>query len=111
MQKDLSREGIACSTVAYEIHKYQVKEGMQKYVYHRPAHGMGMEGHQAPYLALGDYTMLEPGMIFSVEPGLYDPDRGFGVNFSDGFVVQAGGKPSLQMSRLPWSEEWCLVKL
>lgn len=111
MQKDLSREGVACSTVAYQIHKHQVKEGVQKYVYHRPAHGMGMEGHQAPYLALGDYTMLEPGMIFSVEPGLYDPDDGFGVNFSDGFVVQSGGKPSLQMSRLPWSEEWCLVKL
>jgi Xaa-Pro aminopeptidase len=111
MQKDLSREGVACSTVAYEIHKHQVREGVQKYVYHRPAHGMGMEGHQPPYLALGDYTMLEPGMVFSVEPGLYDPDNGFGVNFSDGFVVQAGGKPSLQMSRLPWSEEWCLVKL
>ena len=111
MQKDLSREGIACSTVAYQIHQHQVKQGMQKYIYHRPAHGMGMEGHQPPYLALGDYTMLEPGMVFSVEPGLYDPDNGFGVNFSDGFVVQGGGKPSLQMSRLPWSEEWCLVKL
>jgi Xaa-Pro dipeptidase len=111
MQKDLSREGIACSTVAYQIHQHQVKEGMQKYIYHRPAHGMGMEGHQPPYLALGDYTMLEPGMIFSVEPGLYDPENGFGVNFSDGFAVATGGKPSLQMSRLPWSEEWCLVKL
>jgi Xaa-Pro aminopeptidase len=111
MQKDLSRAGVACSTVAYQIHQHQVKQGMQKYIYHRPAHGMGMEGHQPPYLALGDYTMLEPGMCFSVEPGLYDPENGFGVNFSDGFVVQAGGKPSLQMSRLPWSEEWCLVKL
>jgi len=111
MQKELSIEGVACSTVAYQIHRHQVKEGMQKYVYHRPAHGMGMEGHQPPYLALGDYTMLEPGMIFSVEPGLYDPENGFGVNFSDGFAVRAGGKPALQMSRLPWSEEWCLVKL
>lgn len=111
MQRDLSREGIACSTVAYQIHKHQVKEGVQKYVYHRPAHGMGTEGHQSPYLALGDYTMLEPGMIFSVEPGLYDPANGFGVNFSDGFAVQKGDRPSLQMSRLPWSEEWCLIKL
>jgi Xaa-Pro dipeptidase len=111
MQKDLSREGVACSTVAYQIHKHQVKEGMAKLIYHRPAHGMGMEGHQPPYLALGDYTMLKAGMIFSVEPGLYDPENGFGVNFSDGFVVQSGDKLSLQMSRLPWSEEWCLVKL
>jgi Xaa-Pro dipeptidase len=111
MQKDLSRAGVACSTVAYQIHRHQVKNGVQKYIYHRPAHGMGMEGHQPPYLALGDYTMLEPGMIFSVEPGLYDLEGGFGVNFSDGFCVQAGDKPSLQMSRLPWSEDWCLVKL
>jgi len=111
MQKDLSREGIACSTVAYQIHKHQVKEGMSKYIYHRPAHGMGTEGHQPPYLALGDYTMLEPGMIFSVEPGLYDPANNFGVNFSDGFAVEKGDPPSLQMSRLPWSEEWCLVRL
>ncbi|HEX4439412.1 MAG TPA: M24 family metallopeptidase [Thermoanaerobaculia bacterium] len=111
MQKDLSREGVACSTVAYEIHKHQVKEGTAKYIYHRPAHGMGVEGHQPPYIALGDYTMLEAGMIFSVEPGLYDPENGFGVNFSDGFAVQPGGKASLQMSRLPWSEDWCLVKL
>ena len=111
MQKDLSREGVACSTVAYRIHQHQVKEGMQKFIYHRPAHGMGMEGHQPPYLALGDYTMLEKGMIFSVEPGLYDPENGFGVNFSDGFVVQGGDRPSLQMSRLPWSEDWCLLKL
>lgn len=111
MQKDLSREGVACSTVAYQIHRHQVKEGMQKYIYHRPAHGMGMEGHQPPYLALGDYTMLEKGMAFSVEPGLYDPENGFGVNFSDGFVVAGGDRPTLQMSRLPWSEEWCLVRL
>jgi Xaa-Pro aminopeptidase len=111
MQKELSKEGVACSTVAYQIHQHQVKEGVQKYVYHRPAHGMGTEGHQPPYLALGDYTMLKAGMIFSVEPGLYDPENGFGVNFSDGFVVRPGGKPALQMSRLPWSEEWCLVKL
>ena len=111
LQKEESREGVACSTVAYRILRHQVKEGMQKYIYHRPAHGMGMEGHQPPYLSLGDYTMLEPGMIFSVEPGLYDPENGFGVNFSDGFVVQPGDQPALQMSRLPWSEEWCLVKL
>lgn len=111
MQKELSREGVACSTVAYRIHQYQVREGMQKYIYHRPAHGMGMEGHQPPYLALGDYTMLEANMIFSVEPGLYDPENGFGVNWSDGFAVRSGDRPALQMSRLPWSEEWCLVKL
>jgi Xaa-Pro dipeptidase len=110
MQKEESVAGVTCSTVAYKIHKYQVKSGVAQYIYHRPAHGQGWEGHQPPYLALGDYTMLEPGMNFSVEPGLYDPEHGIGANFSDGFVVQPEG-PSRQMSRLPWSEEWCLVKI
>ncbi|HXY24243.1 MAG TPA: M24 family metallopeptidase [Candidatus Acidoferrum sp.] len=110
IQKEESIAGVTCSTVAYKIHKYQVKNGVAPYIYHRPAHGQGWEGHQPPYLALGDSTMLEQGMIFSVEPGLYDPEHGIGANFSDGFVVEADG-PSRQMSRLPWSEEWCLVKL
>ena len=87
-----------------------MKNGVAPYIYHRPAHGQGWEGHQPPYLSLGDYTMLEPGMNFSVEPGLYDPEHGIGSNFSDAFIVQAEGA-SRQMSRLPWSEEWCLVKL
>jgi Xaa-Pro aminopeptidase len=43
-------------------------------IYHRPAHGEGMEGHQPPYIALGDFTTLEEGMMFSNEPGLYDPE-------------------------------------
>jgi Xaa-Pro aminopeptidase len=110
MQKEESIAGVTCSTVAYKIHKYQVKNGVAPYIYHRPAHGQGWEGHQPPYLALGDSTMLEPGMNFSVEPGLYDPEHGIGSNFSDGFVVQPDG-PARQMSRLPWSEEWCLVKI
>ena len=110
MQKEESIAGVTCSTVAYKIHKYQVKNGVAAYIYHRPAHGEGWEGHQKPYLSLGDYTMLEPGMAFSVEPGLYDPANGIGSNLSDNFIVQPEG-PARQMSRLPWSEEWCWVKI
>jgi len=110
MQQQESIAGVTCSTVAYKIHSMQVKNEMAPYIYHRPAHGQGWEGHQPPYLSLGDYTMLEQGMCFSVEPGLYDPAHGIGANFSDVFVVQSQG-PALQMSRLPWSEEWCWVKL
>jgi hypothetical protein len=58
MQKEESIAGVTCSTVAYKIHKYQVKSGVADYIYHRPAHGEGWEGHQKPYLSLGDYTML-----------------------------------------------------
>lgn len=110
MQLDLSRKGTLCSDVAYAIHEFQVKQGMQEFIYHRPGHGQGMEGHQPPYLALGDHTVLDTGMCFSVEPGLFDPKAGIGANFSDNFVVMPQG-PSLQMSRLPWSEEWAWIEI
>lgn len=110
MQKELSRAGASCQDVAYAIHKFQVEQGVQKYVYHRPAHGEGMEGHQPPWITLGDETILEPGMCFSVEPGLFDPETGVGSNFSDMFTIMPEG-PALQMSRLPWSEEWSFIDI
>ena len=109
MQLQLSVEGLTCSHVAYEIHKYQVEQGVEKFVYHRPAHGAGVEGHQSPYLALGDYTMMRRNMCFSEEPGLYDPQNGYGFNWSDTVVV--GRKSGYRMSRVPYSKEWCWIKL
>jgi Xaa-Pro aminopeptidase len=109
MQNELSAEGVTCSSVAYAIHKYQVEQGVQKYVYHRPGHGEGPEGHQSPYIALGDHTMLRAGMCFSEEPGLYDPEKGCGFNWSDTIVVAKKG--GYRMSRVPYSKEWCWVKI
>lgn len=109
MQVELSIEGVTCSQVAYQIHKYQVEQGVQRYIYHRPAHGAGSEGHQSPYLALGDYTMMRRNMCFSEEPGLYDPDEGCGFNWSDTVVV--GTKSGYRMSRVPYSREWCWLTL
>jgi Xaa-Pro aminopeptidase len=91
------------------IHKYQVQNGVSKYIYHRPAHGEGMEGHQAPWLALGDTTVLEEGMTFSVEPGLYDPENGFGYNPSDNLLVTK--EKGVLMSSVPYSKEWMFLKL
>jgi Xaa-Pro aminopeptidase len=109
MQMELSVEGLTCSHVAYQIHKYQVARGVEKYVYHRPAHGAGTEGHQSPYIALGDFTMMQRNMCFSEEPGLYDPENGCGFNWSDTVVV--GVESGYRMSRVPYGEEWCWIKL
>ncbi len=109
MQVELQVEGATCSSVAYKIHKYQVDNGVQNYIYHRPAHGEGSEGHQAPYLALGDNTVLHRGMCFSEEPGLYDAEKGCGFNWSDNVVT--GLKSGYRMSRVPYSKEWCWIKL
>ena len=109
MQLELQKQGVTCSSVAYAIHQHQVKNGVEKYIYHRPAHGAGVEGHQAPYLALGDYTMLERNMCFSQEPGLFDPETGCGFNWSDTIVTAI--KSGYRMSRVPYSKQWCWIKI
>ena len=71
--------------------------------------GAGVEGHQPPYIALGDYTMLRKNMCFSEEPGLYDPENGCGFNWSNTIVVAK--KSGYRMSFVPYSKEWCWLKL
>ena len=71
IQERESKAVVTCSSVAKKIHDYQVENGLQKLIYHRPVHGAGMEGRQAPWLALGDYTVLEEGMMFSLRHRSY----------------------------------------
>jgi len=110
MQIDMSKAGTPCQDIANAIHAYQVKEGMEPYLYQRVAHGEGWEGHQEPYIALGDTTPLEENMMFSMEPGLFSPDGGFGYNPSDGVIV---GRDSgwVQGSVPNLTPEWALLKL
>jgi Xaa-Pro aminopeptidase len=49
--------------------------GFAETIRHRIGHGMGVEGHEAPWLAPGDATRVAPGMVFSCEPGVYRPGR------------------------------------
>jgi len=106
-----TKPGALCSDVAYKVHKHQVANGMQDYIYHRPGHGTGLnfEGHQAPYLSLGDHTPIKEGMMFSVEPGLYDSKNGIGINPSDNLLVT--NKGSVLMSRVPFTKEWSFLKI
>ncbi len=106
-----TKPGARCQDVARAVHEHQVKRGMQEYIYHRPGHGTGQNftGHQPPYLALGDTTVIEPGMMFSVEPGLMDPSQGVGINPSDNLLVTEKG--SVLMTRIPFSKEWSYLTL
>jgi Xaa-Pro dipeptidase len=49
--------------------------GLGGAIRHRIGHGMGVQGHESPWLAPGDATTIEPGMVFSSEPGIYRPGR------------------------------------
>jgi len=73
-----------------------------KFFTHRLGHGIGLDGHEHPYLVQGSKTVLEPGMTFSNEPGIYIPGE-FGIRCEDVMVITPEGPaqlltPSFQLS-------------
>ena len=64
--------------------------GYGKFFIHRTGHGIGLDGHEHPYLVRGNRERLEPGMAFSIEPGIYFPGR-FGVRIEDVAVIDNDG--------------------
>jgi Xaa-Pro dipeptidase len=65
-----------------------------KFFTHRLGHGIGLDGHEHPYLVRGSKTNLEPGMTFSNEPGIYIPGE-FGLRCEDDMVIAADGPAQL----------------
>jgi Xaa-Pro aminopeptidase len=111
IQERESKAGVRCCDVAEKVHSYQVSRGrdIQKLLYQRVGHGEGMEGHQPPYIALGNEDVLEERMTFSVEPGLFDPEHGFGYNPSDSLLVTK--KKGVLQGSVPYSKEWMFLKI
>ena len=64
--------------------------GYGEFFIHRTGHGIGIDGHEHPYLVRGNREKLEPGMAFSIEPGIYLPGR-FGVRIEDIAVIDSDG--------------------
>ena len=79
-----------CQQVDRAARKVITDAGYGQYFTHRLGHGMGMDGHEAPYMVEGNTLLLEPGIVFTDEPGIYQLGK-FGVRIEDDCMMTPTG--------------------
>ena len=93
-----ARPGVRARDVDAAARQRIAQAGFGPYFTHRTGHGLGLDVHEAPDIAPGDDTVLEPGMVFTVEPGIYLPGIG-GVRIEDDLLITDDGAVSLTRYR------------
>jgi Xaa-Pro aminopeptidase len=79
---DATRPGATCGAVDAAARQVIADAGYGEYFVHRTGHGLGVSGHEPPWVMAGDPTELEVGMVHSIEPGIYLPGE-FGIRLED----------------------------
>ncbi len=92
------RPGVECQAVDAAARQVIEDAGFGQYFSHRLGHGLGLDGHEEPYLVKGNTLPLKAGMVFSDEPGIYIPGR-FGIRIEDSVVVRDGGGEKINHCR------------
>ncbi len=84
------RPGVSVGEVDAAARKVLRKAGLGRYFTHSTGHGVGLEIHEAPRVAAGQKEVLQPGMVITIEPGVYFPGK-WGVRIEDMVAVNEGG--------------------
>ncbi|MCX5767639.1 MAG: Xaa-Pro peptidase family protein [Gemmatimonadetes bacterium] len=87
---ELTVPGVRMSEVDRQVNALFRQAGYGDNLLHRCGHGIGVTGHEGPFLAEGDDRFIEPGMCFTIEPGIYIPGLG-GFRHSDTVITTATG--------------------
>jgi Xaa-Pro dipeptidase len=91
---DAIKPGARCSDVDRAVRAYYDEHSLWDYWKHHVGHAIGLRYHEGPFLDIGDHTEIRPGMVFTVEPGLYSADVG-GFRHSDTVAVTDDGIDTL----------------
>jgi Xaa-Pro aminopeptidase len=92
------RPGIPCAAIDAAARGVIEDAGHGEAFFHRTGHGIGLDGHEDPYLVAGNDLALEPGMAFSVEPGIYYPGT-YGARIED--IVVCGEDGPIVLNEAP----------
>lgn len=80
------KPGVKASDVDRAVVRTAKELGVAEHLLHHSGHGLGLESHEVPFLDVGDETVLRPGMVVTVEPGIYINGLG-GFRHSDTVVI------------------------